>query len=263
MNVQDKLKTVETLTEDILFSLFKREYIVVRVPKFYHPQHCAAVAEKVLSDIDANAGSGIYESNIDSFWSAHEDHERSRRYFEHGIVLQRRLRQASAPFPSPIDLLRLTLDESWPGGAGLMRQSGMKAPFGISRLWREGSEGLPHQDSLNREVGADGGAIRLDDQIGVNIFLTTSDKGGEVETWDLVIGDNEYEKISDRFKGSYGYTREMLPKESVVITPEVGDLIMINTACVHAIRKITAGARLTISGFVGNAGADQPLVCWS
>ncbi|WP_372422054.1 2OG-Fe(II)-dependent halogenase WelO5 family protein [Salinarimonas chemoclinalis] len=264
MAIQDKLAVVDTLTEDVLLRLFKRDLIVVRVPNFYHPEYCAALAERVVADIDDGAGAGIYASNIDSFWAARRDKERHRRYFEHGIVLQRHMREVSEPHASPIDLLRLTLEESWPGGANLMRNSGRKAPFGISRLWREGSEGLPHQDLIYRETSAvEEEPTKIRDQIGVNVYLTTSRVGGELETWDVVIEDAEYEKIADRFEGSYGYTRDMLPRESIVIQPQVGDLIMINTACVHAIRKIIDGERLTISGFVGSAGEDQPLLCWS
>ncbi|BAI74121.1 hypothetical protein AZL_a05900 (plasmid) [Azospirillum sp. B510] len=264
MAISDKLIVVDTLTEDVLRKLFRREHIVVRVPKFYNPEYCAALAEGVMADIVDTAGSGIYASNIDSLWAARRSEDRHRRYFETGIVIQRRLRQVSAPHVSPTDLLRLTLDEAWPGGTALMCRNGLKAPFGISRLWRVGSEGLPHQDLLKRELGDDKlDELKISDQIGVNIYLTTSSAGGELETWDFVVSDDEYEEIAQRFEGSYGYPREMLPRESLVVAPEVGDLIMVNTACVHAIRKIVDGERLTISGFVGCAGEDRHLLCWS
>ncbi|MDP5211249.1 2OG-Fe(II) oxygenase [Microbulbifer sp. 2205BS26-8] len=261
--MQEKFKILETLTQDHLLHLFKRDYIVIRIPNFYHPNHCSTIAQGLLQEIDPSSGSGIYLSNIDSFWAASRDSDRQRRYFERGSVLQDHLRQISSPFPSPIDLLCQTLCQCWSMGAKPMSMLDMPAPFGISRLWPEGSEGLPHQDLLNRELKDHNPAIHLKSQIGVNIFLTNSHQGGELEIWDKVIKDSEYEQFSDTAKGSYGYKRDILPKESITITPKVGDLILINTACIHAIRKVVAGQRLTISGFVGKIGDEHPLIFWS
>lgn len=264
MSIHDKLATVSILDEAILADLFEGTYIALRVPGFYDVQYCKNLAELLYQQIDGQAVTGgIYESDIDSFWNVMNDEARRERYLDAGLPVQRRLRELCAPYPSPIDQLRLALDEAWPGGATLMAMNGRKMPFGITRLWRIGKEALPHQDLLWREAGQDLLAVRLRGQIGVNVYLDTADEGGELETWDRYITDQEYEKLRDTCSGSYGFPRNMLPAESLLFSPEVGDLVMVNTTRVHAVRMITKGRRITISGFVGNAGAGQPLRCWS
>ncbi|GGP99406.1 2OG-Fe(II)-dependent halogenase WelO5 family protein [Streptomyces roseolilacinus] len=262
MSPDHKLVTVDVLDEQVLRDLFELKCVAVRVPEFYDATYSKSLADLLYQEIDSSAGAGIYESNIDSFWNVTKDAERRERYFNVALPLQRRLRRLSAPHPSPVDLLRVALDENWPGGATLMSMGGRKMPFGITRLWRTGSEGLPHQDVLHREFD-DPMAHAMVGQLGVNIYLDTADEGGELETWDHTISDEEYAGMADRYPGSYGYPRDILPDEAVLIAPQPGDLVLINTACVHAIRKITTGRRITVSGFVGNLGPDLPLRCWS
>ncbi len=263
MSVSNMLATVDSLDEQVLKDLFELKYIAVRVPGFYDPMYSKSLAGLLHQEIDDSASGGIYESNIDSFWNVTKDKHRRERYFNVALPLQQRLRRLSSPYPSPVDLLRLTLDEAWHGGASLMTMSGRKMPFGITRLWRTGSEALPHQDVLVREIAEEPDTVPLTAQIGINIHLSTADEGGELEIWDYQISDADYESLRDEYEGSYGYPRSMLPEESLLISPEIGDLIMVNTMCAHAVRKITRGRRMTVSGFVGNMGTYQPLRCWS
>ncbi|MFJ3190531.1 2OG-Fe(II) oxygenase [Streptomyces halstedii] len=257
-----KLITVDSLTEQSLHDLFALRCVAVRVPEFYDPTYSKALSDLLYQEIDASVSGGIYESDIDSFWNVTSDPSRRERYFGGALPLQQRLRRLSAPHPSPIDLLRATLDERWPGGSTLMSMEGRKMPFGITRAWRTGSEGLPHQDVLHRE-SSDPEFKAMAGQLGVNIYFDTADEGGELEVWDHRVTDEQYADIAEQYPGSYGYPRETLPESAVLIKPEPGDLVLVNTSCVHAIRKITKGRRLTVSGFVGNFGADLPLRCWS
>lgn len=263
MALNTKFATVEVLDAQVLADLFDKKYIAVRVPRFYDPAYAKTLSDLLYKEIDSAVAAGIYESNVDSYWAVAKDGQRRERYLEAALPLQKRLRRLSAPHPSPIDLLRVTLDELWPAGASLMRMGGRKTPFGATRLWRTGSEALPHQDVLRREQTDDTRSIDLLGQLGVNIYLDVADEGGGLEAWDHVITDEEYVRLGSRYEGSYGYQREQLPPQSMVIFPEVGDLVMINTAYVHAVRKITAGRRVTVSGFVGSSGNEQPLRCWS
>lgn len=265
MTDEAKLATVVALDSKVLADLFAGEHIVVRVPGFYDAQLCKNVVEPLYQEIDhAAATGGIYESDIDAFWNVMSDSDRRDRYLAEAVPVQQRMRKLSAPYPSPVDQLRLALDEAWPGGATHMTFGGRKMPFGVTRLWREGREALPHQDLLWREVeDQDELAAPVVGQLGVNIYLDTADQGGELESWDRYISDEEYESLRDRYPGSYGFPREMLPEDSVLVDPEVGDLVLVNTTRAHAVRRIEQGRRMTVSGFVGSAGIDQPLRYWS
>jgi hypothetical protein len=263
MSLNNRLATVDSIDQHVLTELFSGTILGIRVPNFYDTLYCKSLAGMLYQAIeDESTSGGIYESDIDSFWNVMNDAARWERYFAVALPVQRRLRRFSSPYPSPIDLLRLALDEAWPGGATLMTMSGRKMPFGITRLWRTGNEALPHQDALWREIQVPE-AASLISQLGVNVYLDTADEGGELETWDFVITDEQYEKLRDEYPGSYGYPRDMLPEESLLIAPQVGDLVLVNTMRAHAVRKITCGQRMTMSGFVGNTGIDQPLRCWS
>jgi hypothetical protein len=264
MQILDKLITVSALNAEILGDLFEGRYIALRVPGFYDAQCCKNLSELLYQRIDGRGVTGgIYESDVDSFWNVMDDPARRERYLDAGLPVQHQLRKFSAPYPSPVDQLRLALDEAWPAGATLMSMNGRKMPFGITRLWRVGKEALPHQDLLWREVEPDLLGSPLRGQLGANVYLDTADEGGELETWDRHITDQEYESLQDAYPGSYGFPRGMLPAESLLFSPEVGDLVLVNTTMVHAVRMITKGRRITISGFVGSAGEGQPLRCWS
>lgn len=264
MSLNDKFVTTDTIDGELLQALFSGRVILAHIPGFYDPASARKLADALYEFIDEAANGGIYESDVESFWTATQDPGRRERYFQAALPLLRRLRQLSAPLPSPIDLLRLALDEAWSGGACLMTMRGRKMPFGLTRLWRTESEALPHQDVLWREVDADNDDIvRFTSQLGVNVYLDTAVEGGELESWDCVITDDTYRDIERDYPGSYGYLRDLLPQESLVFDPAAGDLVLINTLHVHAVRKVKQGRRMTISGFVGVSGPDQPLRCWS
>lgn len=258
-----KMVTCSQLNQEILEGIFSGETLIVRVPDFLDKDAAVRLADALAEHIDADASGGIYESDVMSFWSASREPSSLDTYFSTALPLQRRLRMLSAPYPSPIDLLRTMLDEAWPGGGVLMSIAGRKMPFGITRLWQDGSEALPHQDVIWREFKDNPMIVNFEGQIGVNIYLDTSVRGGELESWDFAVSDDNYQVIEQQYPGSYGYPRTMLPEYSVLVSPQIGDLILVNTLKVHSVRKIESGRRLTLSGFVARSTKDQPLRFWS
>jgi hypothetical protein len=252
-----------TLSFSSLYSLFNAEVLALKIPNFYEGEKCRNLSE-ALSNIVKNESTSsgtIYQSDVDSFWNTIDNSDIKARYFGSAVQTMRRLRRISLPFATPIDLLRLELDEVWPTGASLLHIEGKTMLFGITRLWPSGTEALPHQDILLREIPEADEVKNELSQAGVNIYLRPAEVGGELEIWDYSFSNDDCLKLGIR--GSYGFDREMLPPDSLVITPQEGDLILLNTTKVHAIRKTIQGERITISGFLGYWGLNKLLRFWS
>ena len=133
--------------------------------------------------------------------------------------------------------------------------------FGITRMWPVGAEALPHEDILLREIPEAEEVKGELSQLGVNIYIRAATKGGELEIWDCSF--SEEDTMIQGVKGNYGFDRRLLPSDSLIITPEEGDLILLNTTKVHAVRKTLEGERITVSGFIGYWGTHRPLRYWS
>lgn len=250
----------ESLDRASLQQLLDMDVIAIRIRRFYEPALCKALAQQLFENVATDGA--IYSSNIDSFWSARKNEELLERYLTSTHTLEQQLRQASAPHSSPVDLIRAAIGDAWGCGASLMETRGREMPFGITRLWSAGSEALPHQDVLWREI-PDEASDRQLGQLAINLYLDTASEGGELELWSYVVDDEQYKRCGREYEGSYGFPRTLLPPTSVLITPEVGDLVVINSLRVHAVRRVERGRRITLSGFIGMWGSDRPLRLWS
>jgi len=261
-DISHLLVTEEELRAHTLLRLFAGKILAIKIPNFCDKTRCEHLS-KVLSHYvkeEAASSGKIYLSNFDSFWNTLNNDQRRLQYLSLAITAMRKARIISHPLLSPADQLRLELDEVWPCGSSLMHIENQSMFFGIVRVWVEGTEALPHQDLLYREI-SDLGATNEYSQLGANIYLQSAEDGGALEIWDNVFSDEDCEKYA--IKGSYGFSRDLLPKTSLVIYPQQGDLILLNTAKVHAVRKIYKGERITISGFIGCWGTQQQLKYWS
>lgn len=141
-----------------------------------------------------------------------------------------------------------------------LKLNGARLPFGLYRLWEVGSSALSHQDVLRREIPnlPDGYKVKI--QFGINLYLS-NEVGGELEIWNKKINDVDWD--SNATLGSYGFNRSLLGEPDFIIQPKSGDLIIIDSECVHAVNTVREKPRLTLSGFAGYTCDDQPLRCWS
>lgn len=187
--------------------------------------------------------------------------ERSRTEY-HALALPniRKIRELFRPLASPIDELRLLLDEVWPSGAHLLQVEGQKCFVGIARFQGSGVDLTPHTDDLERNTPPGHGRPLLS-QLSSNIYLQIPEDGGELEIWGIEPDEEQYKRL--RGERAYGIERPLLPPPDFVVKPEPGDLILLNPRLIHAVRPSASSTRITLGVFIGYYGEHQPLAYWS
>lgn len=162
-----------------------------------------------------------------------------------------RIREYAKPGLTPIDKLRLELDENYAHGAMVASFQNKKMLAGIGRVSHAEmshlSEDPPHFDAIPEKFA------KLTGQFAANIYLKVPDKGGELEMWDIQALDPLAEIPDD--------WRQVLP-ESTCFKPDVGDLVIFNCRKPHAIRSFTGEPRVTMQVFIGHQ-QNQPLKLWN
>lgn len=175
-------------------------------------------------------------------------------YYQAALPGLRRLRDLCAPNLTPIDRLRLDLDEIWTDGASIAAFEGQKMFAGIARIMPPDDshilEEKPHVDCLPATV------CMLDQQLSANIYLKMPPIGGTLETWNVpTLSYADIERLPD---GTIA--RSDLPKP-VVIHPQECELVLINTRKPHAVSRFSGGIRISIQAFIGYQ-PGKPLRLW-
>jgi hypothetical protein len=254
----------DVLSSEAVGKLVSGEALAVHVPAYHSPELCEEIAARVLARMKSGY-QRIYESNVRAFTETNGDADGRRRYLADSASVMAEVRDSCHPLASPIDRLRCELDELWPGGARLLRHDSQALVFGMVRVWRNGAEARPHLDVLRNSAPDVPDALAFTDQIGVNVYLRVpqneSGDEGALELWDLGLADSNL--IGEGLWGTYGYRRELLPEPGIVVRPRVGDLVMLRTTRVHAVRPTHSGERVTFSGFIGHSSRNEPLLLWS
>jgi hypothetical protein len=252
------------LREDDLYDLTEGRTLAIHVPGYYPPDYAQMLSHRLQS----HELFGRYANAPDigrvgmAYFETVNDPERRRRYYELAPGWIQALRDAYAPFQSPMDKLRLQLQEHWPCGANLENIEGRPMFVGLARVFGSGAGAHPHQDVLRRDAAR--GCARagsLITQLAANIYLCPSAEGGELELWSWRLSDAEYEAL--QMPGSYGLDRARLPEPEAVLRPGAGDAILFDATRLHAVRPARGGPRVTVSCFIGYRGRDQPLTYWS
>jgi hypothetical protein len=250
------------LSQDALTSVMNGDSLALRVAGYYE-EDLAIQLTNLLGPQGASSGSqsSIYLTEHIPFYNTVQNPEKGRLYFEYAKDWISELRFRARPFLSPMDRIRLELDEIWPAGASILRLYSRMMYFGLVRVWPESAEALPHQDVLSREVADCPFIFDQRSQLGVNVYLQTAEEGGEIEIWRKQMTSDDCIRFG--IHGSYGFPRDSLGQPSCVIEPKRGDLIALNSFNVHAVRRVARGSRVTVSGFVGSWGEHRPLMLWS
>lgn len=254
-----------TLSSEAIMALLNNEIDVIRVPQFYPKDLCDLLSMKMLSTplygtyknapLIGRIGQAFFETTVSG--------KDSITYWENSINWVREMRAACYPYLTPIDKLRLELDEVWSAGSTIASINGKRMFVGLGRVFQAGGYAEPHQDILAWDAPNSFEAAMLKGQFAVNTYLKLPECGGQLKIWRIELNKREYDAF--KIPGSYGVDVSKLPPASEVISisPVVGELIVFNSRRVHAVEPSLGGCRIAWSNFVGYLGEDSPLQLWS
>ena len=181
---------------------------------------------------------------------------------------------APSPSPSwsslimtPIDKLRLELDEEWPGGARVGRDAKTKQALlaGAGRIMsptNSNDSGFCHVDDI---------AIMSNNHgiFSANVYLETPPHGcgGELNIWPIQIS-NRMEFYNHSASLSLLLTQEQWAQDAlrrclpppISITPKPGELILICAQRPHAVVGFDVGQRISMQTFVESKGIQKSLI---
>ncbi|MGV3722381.1 MAG: hypothetical protein ACO1SX_15850, partial [Actinomycetota bacterium] len=171
--------TKELKPED-LFDLGMERALGIRIPGYLPAPLCRRVSRHLLRNPRLN-GYRVEPRILrdgQTLFDAAGDAAAREEYFGSASSDTRALRELFVPYLSPIDRLRLELDEVWPGGAHLLELGGRKCSSGRTRVFRDRAEALPHQDQIHRDASDFSIAHEMVAQLAVNCYVQPAAGGG-------------------------------------------------------------------------------------
>ena len=267
MLAAERILITEVLDGESISALNDDKLLAVVVRNFYRPELAEDLSSKILSSSEVAQytheladGDMLVQKyfGVDRLgfpfnltYHAKEHDPLVEQYYREARVGIERMRTLSAPGISPIDKLRLVLDEVYPDGATVAAFEGRKMLAGIGRITKAElsymSAEQPHFDALPERYA------QLDGQLAANIYLKVPDKGGELELWDVAPVNPLSEAPED--------WRAVLP-QSIKIKPEVGDLVIFNCRRPHAVCEFQGDDRVSVQMFMGYQ-KDKALLLWN
>lgn len=231
------------------------------VPEFIPSDIALLLAERLLHEDSVAEHTSVSRLQLFGvpFFSA-TDYDGSQAYYEAAQVFSRRIRNISAPHGSPLDAMFGFINDCWPTGLKNERlECGRRMSPGIVRIFRPGIDVMPHHDRLDQEMPDSLRAQSLVAQLGINLYLSVPERGGDLELFFQEYDPEAYARLSD---GSYGINRSLLEPPSLVIHPAPGDLLLFSSRLLHGISEGVGTSRVTMSGFIGVRSACEPLTIW-
>jgi hypothetical protein len=201
---------------------------------------------------------------------AEQSKVRFRVYEKRAVAAMRFIRDAFAPHLSPMDRLRLELDELWGAGAHVTHRDGKTHLAGLVRTLDPstlfggvaGKKGICHIDDPRQ--APEGPHI-----LSANLYLEVPANGGQLRVWDVLPGASNAGNVLHKLirtlafhEGSQEAIHTVLPKPHVV-RPGPGDLVLLDVGRPHAVEGFTRGRRVSIQCWVVAEGPDRPLQIYS
>jgi hypothetical protein len=261
-----RVVTTDALTGELLEELFVEHTVAaIRIPDYFDRATAAQLSEWALEDyerwhlVDADGEELVTDMfySMGAPFSSIRSFEDFERYFA-GSFAHARLARDRMKVVSPLDRLRLELDEIWPTGARVATYEGLKMRPMIARVMT--ADGLLDGDARTQGICHCDASTELGPNrstISAIAYLRVPDSGGELSVWNVNLRGSPFLqsyfyslRISNAYNpGAQERLRAMLPPP-VVITPRVGDLVLLNTGRPHAVHGFETGVRVTNQCFV-------------
>ncbi|HEX8102418.1 MAG TPA: 2OG-Fe(II) oxygenase [Solirubrobacteraceae bacterium] len=261
--ISEELQIASELSPRTLAQLMDGTLQVIWHPGFYPSDLC----DRVLPRISEACENASYTLTADlqslgtSIGEAAESAGTRTNYFETASATTQLIRDdLFRSAPSPLDRLRVLLDEYWPAGAHAARSADGRLHMlpGIVRRWPRGGQANPHIDQRENGVLDH---LGLERRIGMNVYLEVpeAEAGGEIEFW-WRISEDDY---TDMRRDDYGLDRSAIGPAPHALSPQAGDLVMFDAAIIHGVAAVTAGSRVTAACFAGFSGNGRPLAIFA
>lgn len=265
----DKIIYSEKLNSQDLAAMLNDDIIGLVVRNYISPEICLKVGQDIatsnelekyyyeMSDKGERKSVFLGVSRLGVSFSTTFGRDRNgpetKRYYDVANKNIEKIRNFFTPYLSPIDQLRLNLDELYEYGANLGNFENKKMFTGIARVTEKDmdlQEKNPHVDSLPPEY-------EMDRQYSANIYISVPQEGGE-----LIIYPHKPLSAAevDDFETNQILWENKLT-DGIRIKPNLGDLIIINTRRPHAVTSFSSGSRVSLQSFIG-LNKNHPLKLW-
>lgn len=257
----EKLRIAKNLSQENLIALAHNDILAIIIKAYYNQGRAKEIAARIAKqkiEYYKNA-EGIGRIGM-AYYETINRPELLEDYYQHAKARIEKLRSLCEPYLSPIDKLRLDLQEVWCHGANIENLEDRKMFVGLCRFLEKEHDIMPHQDILERDVPRvlQDRARELQAQFAANVYLETHQGEGDLEVWDEEPSFAEFkEKCLN-----YGIPREEIGAAAITIQPEVGDLVIFNCRKLHAV-TLSTKPRISLSCFIGYRGEHHPLTYWS
>lgn len=256
-------RTSETLGAEDLIALFRGQVLAIRVAEFCPAEVCALMSDRLMNhpQLAYYPHAPSIGRVMDAFYEGHSDPEKRKRYYDRALQSIYEFRQISWPYLNPLDHLRLILADIWSAGAVRENIHGRPIALGLAQFFKEGARAWPHQDFLRMDEPDNPRAQTLITQVSALVYTRPADSGGQLELWAEHYAHEEFQER--RGTERYGLDYEKIPPPSVVISPRLGELVLMDSTKVHAVTTVDAGLRIATFCFIGFRGISEPLTYWS
>lgn len=271
-----KVTVCKQLSLTTLTRLLERKTLAIHIPGYFAQDLAALAQNRILRQAKVEnwkLGRGKHQTSTDMNYAigfprleAHKNARAAHRYLRESLPAIRKIRQAFAPYLSPMDQLRLELSELWSSGVEHVPFNGHPGLLGLTRIMQTNTllagdarlDGVCHVDALPNPV-----------TLSSNLYVSMPKTGGELKIWNVEVSEKSSHHPIFKLLRTQAFDptwREVIPHllpPPLVLRPKVGDLIILDSSRPHAVAGFRAGRRISIQTFITLEAKSGRLKLWS